>query len=229
MPVPTAPDTAFESLAGWPNIVVFDHMHIADLTHHYSHEAMREDHRWATGGWTSHVRYRDTANGLEAVHALTYHHEIVSLKQFTSIEEAIQSVDEVEMHAAYAVSRTLAAYVESMCHDTWTDEITNDFLDARWRYQALTGMHVEAVTALCDQNVTFTSLLFLARANHRIRDTFAHVMTYSDEAFEDQPRMWEMGPLASRTASADDLERLRGPVVRRDLADPVLVGDVLNW
>jgi hypothetical protein len=207
----TANDTMTESQHGWPDIIVPDAMYVASLAEAYPHEATDVAHEWGVEGWTSYVRYRLTERRIEVVLAVALHGKVLWWKPFDTVVEAREAVEDSRRLTACAVSRTLAAYVESMCYPPGEDGTWQQgLLDARWYFQALTGMHIGFVNALVEQQVTYTQLMFLCRARPSLRDAFVQALVFPEMFDLEQPRwMWSTGSEA-RFASAHDLQRLFG-------------------
>ncbi|GAA1439398.1 hypothetical protein GCM10009641_47020 [Mycobacterium cookii] len=225
-------DTMMESQNGWPDLIVPGPMWLTALAAAFPHEAFKTSHTWGVQGWESVVRYCVSDEGEEmAALAVVLHDAVVCWKPFDSIEEAVGAVQHAHMFAAHAVSRTFAAYVDSMtCPDRVEDKDWQEgFRTARWRFQALTGMHIGFMNALCELMVSYTQLMFLCRARPVLRDAFVQALVVPEAFDMDQPDwMWQAGFWAE-AATREERSRLYGTRRRVDLTDPGLHREASLW
>jgi hypothetical protein len=120
-----------------------------DWAEDYPEEVASREFAWGISGWKASLRR--TSEPDDALVLVTLHGQVVEVRFEIPYHEAIRIYEDIEDAMAKCLSRTLVFGVQrtfDIATDDWSPESFIDMIDARWWYQAFTGLHVDVVNAL---------------------------------------------------------------------------------
>lgn len=164
--------------SGWRQIHTdTQELDVNDWIEDYPDRVVARQFTWGTSGWEASIRHNPDLD--EALYLLTLHGEVVDVSFEITLEQALGRLDNAQRDAAAHVSgelRLMAAPFTAefeRCSDGCA-YVTS--LDARWRYQALTGLHSDVVNALIAHGASSDDFLLVATTSgpwrHEVLEDF---------------------------------------------------------